>query len=298
LIGRDFFYKHNEVCQLLETIGFTVTDEKLSRVDMQVMVNHEVTKFINSIQSGQYVCPAQSYSFYGKGENIDTITLGKELQICIYDKRKELFNHVQSDPFKFALMVRFCFGTEWLEQEIPVTRIEFRIKRKILKSMKIDTIDDLLHKESGLARLCCYRWFRLLSERKKRGHSNEQKVSKLWREVQLQFEKYFPGVDGHRVDVTRSKVKILKCSVESLEKQAVGCLKTAAALRLGSDNVLSETEKYILGVVEQQAKEIAQGALDRAIMYEIRNGQISSQEIKESCKLPSREELQKYYKEG
>jgi hypothetical protein len=164
--------------------------------------------------------------------------------------------------------------------------------------MKINTVDDLLCKESGLARLCSHRWFRLLSEPKKRGHSNEQKINKLWQEVQSQFEKYFPGVDGHREEVTRSKVKILKCSVESLEKQAVGCLKTAAALRFGSDNVLSETEKYVLRVLEQQLHGITQGALDRAIMYEIRNGQISSQEIEKSCKVPTREELQKYLEKG
>jgi hypothetical protein len=292
LIGRDFFFKHNEIRDFLSSIGFSITGEKLSRVDMQVMLNREVTEFIQAIQGDCYVCPAQTYSIYGKGRFIDTITLGKQLQVCIYDKRKELFSAVQSEPYKFALMVRFCFGTEWLQKEIPVTRIEFRLKREILKAMKIDTVDNLLEKESGLSRYCCHSWFRLLVEPKKRGHSNEQKVSKLWQEVQNSFQKYFPGVEGHREEVTRiNRTKVLRCSAEQLEKQAIGCLKTAAALRLGSENALSETKKYVMLTVAEQVDKIARGALDRALQYEIRNGQVTS--IEQSCKLPDREAVTK-----
>jgi hypothetical protein len=263
---------------------------------MQVMVTREVTEFIRLIQSGNYVCPAQTYSINGKGKSIDTVTIGQQLQICIYDKRKELFEHIQSDPYKFALMVRFCFGTEWLEQEIPVTRIEFRIKREILKAMKIDTLDDLLCKESGLSRYCCNSWFRLLSEQKRKGHSNIQPVHEIWQEVQDLFQKYFPGVDGHKKEVNRIyRTKVISCSVESLEKQAIGCLKTAAALRLGSENALTDTEKYVMRIVENQVQQIAQGALDRAIQYEIRNGSVSGDDITKTCKLPDRETIRKYY---
>jgi hypothetical protein len=295
LIGRDLFHKHNEILELLNSIGFTVTGEKLSRVDMQVMVYRSVIEFMRAIQSNKYVCSARSYSTNGKGQVVDTIILGQALQICIYDKRKELFDHVQSEPYKFALMVRCCFGVEWLEQEIPVTRIEFRVRRSILKILKINTIDDLLYHESGLSRYCCHTWFRLLSEPKKIGHTHEQKTSRLWKEVQLQFAKYFPGVEGHNIEVKGfNRTKIISCSAEALEKQAIGCLKTAAALRLGTENVLSETEKYIVRVISDEAEAIAKGALDRAIRYGISSGAVTPDEYLKIYE-QRKEELRRYY---
>jgi hypothetical protein len=296
LIGRDLFLKHNETLEFLKELGFEVVTEKLSRVDMQVMLYKDITEFIELIQAGKYVCSAQTYSFNGKGKSIDTFTMGQQLQICIYDKRKELFAHVQSEPCKFALMVYCCFGNEWMEREIPVTRVEFRIRREILKVMGINTLDDLLIHESGLSRYCTHTWFRLLSGQKIKGHTGNQPIHKLWKEVQEQFVKYFPGADGNREEVSRvNRTKTISCSSDALEKQAIGCLKTAAALRLGSEGALTETEKYVMGVVADKVQQIAQGALDRAIEYEIRNGEINSNDYNRACKLRGREEVMKEY---
>ncbi len=38
LIGRDLFLKHYDTLQTLENMGFRVRNEKLTRVDMQVML--------------------------------------------------------------------------------------------------------------------------------------------------------------------------------------------------------------------------------------------------------------------
>jgi hypothetical protein len=291
LIGRDLFLKHNEVLNFLGRIGFYVTDEKLSRVDIQVMVNEDVSEFMRAIYERRYVCTAQRYSINGRGSGgyPDTFTLGQLLQICIYDKRRELFDHISSEHYKFALMIQNCFGEVWLKSEEPVTRVEFRIRREVLRDMGINSLSDLLEHESGLARYCCHSWFRIISERKVKGHSHEQPISELWKKVQKQFERYFPGVDGHRREVVRNRVKFMSCSSDSLVKQAIGCLKSASAKEHGIEGAMSETAKYALRIVEQYANQLAIGAFNRAFELEVRVGMPDPLDPSLACQLPDRE---------
>jgi hypothetical protein len=298
LIGRDLFLKHNEVLETLSKIGFTVTGEKISRVDMQVMLERDIEDFMQPLLQGQYVCTAQKYSTYGRTAAgcPDTFTLGKQLQICIYDKRRELLDNVTKYPHKFSLMIKFCLGDDWLQKETPLTRIEFRILRDVLRDFGIHSLSDLLQCESGLSRYCCNKWFRMISERKSKTHTERQKSSELWQEVQKLFETYFPGVEGHGSDVSRGqRAKILQCSVDSLEKQALGCLKTAAALRLGSEGALNGTEEYVLQKITECVEQIALGAYERALEHDIRNGNVDKFDPQASVKLPDRETLKKYY---
>jgi hypothetical protein len=300
LIGRDLFLKHNEILSFLSEIGFSVTEEKLSRVDMQVMVHRDVSEYMRAIYAGRYVCTAQKYSINGRGSGgfPDTFTLGEAIQICIYDKRRELFDHMTSDSYKFALMIQNCFGEEWLELEIPVTRIEFRLRREALRSMCINSLSDLLEHESGLARYCCHSWFRILKEQKIKGHTHEQPIDEIWEEVQSQFQKYFPGADGHRKDVHRVKPKLQSCSADSLIKQAIGCLKSASAKEHGIEGAISETAKYALRMVERYASQLAVGALERALELEVRNGMPDPLDPVLAMKIPNRDDLSKAYFEG
>jgi hypothetical protein len=53
LIGRDFFHKHSEVREFIESLGFEISGEKLSRVDMQVMVNRPMSEFVDAYHERQ-----------------------------------------------------------------------------------------------------------------------------------------------------------------------------------------------------------------------------------------------------
>ena len=148
---------------------------------------------------------------------------------------------------KWALMVENCFGRDWLGSGIPVTRVEFRVRRDILKCMGIDSMQDLLESESGLARYCCYSWFRLLDEPKKAGHTHEQDVCDFWLEVQEAFGRWFPGVEGHRREVHRSYDKNLS-SVEpdTLLLQGGGCFASYAARTAGRMGSVSDVLEFIV----------------------------------------------------
>ncbi|HBT76561.1 MAG TPA: hypothetical protein DEB39_06460 [Planctomycetaceae bacterium] len=176
LIGRDLFAKHAELLELLHDMGFSVTQEKISRVDLQVMLYRDVMDFMKPILSGNSVCVARKGQFNTSGDRILTYRLGRGgQQACIYDKRTELFETKQANEAKFWLMVNECFGEEWLYEEIPTTRVEFRIKREVLKDMGINSMHDLLEHEAGLARYCYCSRFRILSDAKQKATRTSRK---------------------------------------------------------------------------------------------------------------------------
>ena len=90
-------------------------------------------------------------------------------------------------------------------------------------------------------------------------------------------------------------MKVLQCSVKSLERQALGCLKTAAALRLGSEGALTGTEDYVLSKIREYVDELSLDAYNRALELDVRNGVVDPFDPRQSCKLSDREELKKYY---
>ena len=288
LIGRDLFKKHDETVKTMKTWGFTVTAEKISRIDMQVMLLCDITDIITPGKNfrNKIVCTAQKCNFYFKGVNgnLESFTMGnkKTLQICTYDKRAEMFNLMKSDPEKFSLMIQESFGNEWLYSEIPTTRVEFRIGRELLESMKINTMEDLVTHENGLARYCCNSWFRITSEPKKRGHTHEQQVSDKWKEVQDLFEKYFPGVEGHNEEVKRTYDRSIKCTEKHFVAQGTGCFASLVALRIGVADTANEVKSILYEIIRDNANKIFHRSRTRAVEACIRNGKKAVDKIRET----------------
>ena len=276
LIGRDIFHKHfDEVLPFIDSLGFTVTQEKLSRVDLQVMLYRDVEEFMSTVNKRWVVCTSRKYSFDGDGFNkcAQTFTLGREIQICVYDKGSELFSTMRTNPVKWALMIENCFGWEFLESDIPVTRVEFRLRRSVLQSMGIDSMQDLLESEAGLARYCCCSWFRLLKEPKKKGHTHEQEVSDFWCEVQEAFEKWFPGVDGHRREVKRSYDRSLNSADDDgLLLQGAGCFASYIARKVGEMSSVAEAVSYIVAKLTYLGERIYNRSVCRSRELFVKSG--------------------------
>jgi hypothetical protein len=113
LIGRDFFLKHSEIREFIESLGFEIQGEKLSRVDMQVMLNISATEFINACNEDRIVPSAQTFTFHRTGKSIETLSVGTDLRVVIYDKRKELKKLLKSDTVKVALMLDNVLGADF-----------------------------------------------------------------------------------------------------------------------------------------------------------------------------------------
>jgi hypothetical protein len=264
LIGRDFFLKHSEIREFIESLGFEIQGEKLSRVDMQVMLNVPVTEFIRAFNEERVVTPAQTYRFIRTGKSEESVSVGSELRVSIYDKRKELKTQLISNPVKVALMLDNVLGNDFFETDTPLTRIEFQLHRSVLRDFGINSVQDLLEHETAIARYCSNRYFRILKEPKKRGHTSKQVTSEIWLQVQSRFLEVFPGVEGHREEIKRNKNNQVCCSAERLHLQVYGCLATSAVLELGSGVDILTVIRYALERVCNGAQRFYSRYLERA----------------------------------
>jgi hypothetical protein len=277
LIGVDFFDKHRETLVFLSKLGFSVECEKISRVDMQVMVKTPVREFINAILSQKYVCTAQNFRLYGKGQsNIQTFSLGTDLEICIYDKREELLSG--GEPTKLYLMVKYCLGREWLENNEPCTRIEFRVRRDVLKDFDINDTDDLLEKEAAFVDYLTSRWFRILKENRKRGHTHEQETSELWKKVCSEFKRWYPGRDGHNVKVER-KYRRIAGDNDALLLQAAGCIASFVGKNLNIDEI-ENCDQMVSDIMSDLRDRIRNRAMEHSKNLQVESRVVTSGEIK------------------
>jgi hypothetical protein len=290
LIGCDFFHKHSRTMGVLGEMGFSVTEEKLTRFDMQVMLPMTLQDLFGAADGDKsyIVCPAQKENFHRKNGCLQTFTMGdiSSQEVCIYDKRSQMIeNMLKSDPDNFDLMIQHCFGKKWLEEETPCTRIEFRFGRKLLKAMNINSVDDLLTHEKALAHYACHSWFRIVKEPKKKGHTHEQEVSDSWKQVQEAFAKYFPGAQGHNEEGHRDDGTEIKTTPTHLEKQATGCLATAASLLYGMNANIEEVVGYCFNIISKNAEKIFAKQIERSLSRQIKGALVGTLDYRNAMDL-------------
>jgi hypothetical protein len=232
LVGRNLYSLHRAVLDFLFSLGFRVQDEKLSRVDLQVLVDCSMSELLPYLFDDSYrVCRTRKWHLHGDGREIGTYTTGLPgaIQLCIYDKRQELQRCMVSDPVKFQQTIEKCVGEDWFFSDCPITRVEYRLWGDSLVSLGIRTVSDLQERESGLVEWLTTNWFRLLAEPKVRGHENDAQVHPLWERIRSAFFLAFCGIDDNK-EVSWSRREVVLCDPEMLERQAVGCLAKAGAL--------------------------------------------------------------------
>jgi hypothetical protein len=274
LIQHRLFDAHAAVLEFLSSLGFIVTEEKISRVDMQVMIDCPLEKLVRPILSGHAVAKARRFHFHGQSKKIETYTLGQagRLELCIYNKRTELEKSMVSDPTKAELTIRHGVGEEWFVSDRPITRIEFRLWRDVLREMNINTVLDLQERETALADWLTSHWFRILSKQKVRGHENTASLHPLWIDVQKAFQEWFPGVGEENKPMEWSKREWVSCDPAALEKQTAGCLASDCALRFGVPVSIEETRKNVYSVVERFIPLIFAKSVERAKRMGIMKG--------------------------
>jgi len=158
----------------------------------------------------------------------------------VYDKRTEI---VHSNKAWFEAMWR----KEGWDGVSPVTRVEYQGRRKFLKSMQVETVEDL---ENQLADL--WRYFTSwLSLRDKGSDSNRRRwpVKSFWRIV-VDAVPAFGQITG----VLRIAQR--KPRLDSLSRLGRGVMVTLTALIQTDSDVSFQAA---LGVVQERVKEWATG---------------------------------------
>ena len=269
LCGRDVFAVHAQFLDWLKELGFTVTDETVSRADFQTMFARPVSDFTDLIFGGCCVKRAKKSNVHFEGDDIEGYKCGSSIMLRIYDKRKELLD--KPDEVKMSLVINDCLGGELPDD---LTRVEFQLRRDALKYLGVKTVQDLLERENAIVDFLTYDWFRLLRDKKVADNTSKQAISSLWEEVRAAFFEYFPGSVENRkpIDKNIPGRRSVKCTADALLQQAVGCLATACSLVKGVVENEAQALAFVMEKVGDKASKLFRRVYERTVELGIVRG--------------------------
>jgi len=228
----------------LQELGFTKERERVSRIDIQVMIDVPVSAFTKLYLGDHDVTKARGFEINGKkrrwGKQIETFDTGNSSRIglCIYDKRWEIRKKMNKETAAKYTKTIENIGEEWWESARPITRVEFRLGREALKALGVDSLEDFRHREEAIVKYLTHDWFRLLKDEKVRGTENDAAIHPLWERVQSLFLQHFSGADVP--DVKWKKPSRVSVDSVALDKQGVGCLSASSVARFGKLNSVAD----------------------------------------------------------
>jgi hypothetical protein len=227
------------ILEFLDAIGFILTKDCISRVDFQVTSNSfTMDEYVYLLRNDYVVTKLRKKGEHGEGtgsnEKVGTVKHGtgsNPVQFTFYDKWKELHSGGNFGTQKHKLTLE-KMGDEWVNSDQVAVRVEISIKRDGLKAMGINSVDDLFGNEWAIINLLTQDWFRILNEPKIDGKEYKQKNHPFWDRIRSLFRKHFIGGNDHDKAEWVPPDRV-SGNPEALEKQALGCLSKALALRHG-----------------------------------------------------------------
>ncbi|MBN1545268.1 MAG: hypothetical protein JW902_01260 [Syntrophaceae bacterium] len=163
------------VTQDIESFGGRVIFHKISRCDLYA--DYIIPGGMNDdFVRGHMVGKSHKTNRFMDGERLETFYIGgKEslIQLRIYDKGVQIKGKVDEE--------------RWLQQWLiddpnDVWRIEGQIRRPVLKSFEINTVDDLLNKKADLWRYITEDWFSLRNLDNE--NTSRRTIHEFWKKVQ------------------------------------------------------------------------------------------------------------------
>ena len=115
-------------------------------------------------------------------ENGISVGLG-DIALRIYDKVLEM----KRQPSKQSI-----FSSVWGQDEYngqAVTRVEFQLRRPVLRQLKVNTLEDLFQKAGGIWEYCTQSWSRFCTDPvdKKNRHHDRAETHPFWLQGQPDF---------------------------------------------------------------------------------------------------------------
>jgi len=145
------------------------------------------------------------------------LSIGKNKILCrIYNKELEI--HQQSRKF----WMFDIWGISKAPKDSKIIRVEFQIRREVIKELGLDTVNDLFDKIAGLWNYCTEKWLKFQA---RPGKHHTQRTTLPWWEV---VQQGFKGDQGEH--------SLIRSKAFSIEKdqhvyQILGSLKSLHALR-------------------------------------------------------------------
>jgi len=235
---------------LLEEHLGLITCEKVSRVDMYAdfpgvsLTLEDMTKFVTSAGSRNIRLV--------KKDEVSGIRFGNGSIVArVYDKTREIKKH------KKDYMYEVWDGVEKGE---TVWRVEFQLRRKMLKECSIESFDDFVDKSGSIWKYLTEEW---LSMREfDNENTTRRSTTGFWENVQS--VRSFKGKVSGKVRETRRKA-----SIAHLIKVIKGCITSIGALLSLEKSVV--TLEWLLGwIIRKVKEELAQS--EDEVFVEVKSG--------------------------
>lgn len=255
---KDAYYRFIEwfqVAFLLKVSGTRIsrldicmdTDEaEFSEKDINGIVTYSKSKTMH------YISPVDDVNYSGREFTGYTIGRGKTILCRIYNKTKEI---VKSGKEWFKDIWQ---KNSWTEEK-PVWRVEFQLRRKVLKEFSFDSVEDTFLELDPLWKYLTCEWLEIRKPKKNEKVTNWI-LTKKWQVVQSAIEYNAPAL---------IRLKIKKGNIEKIKAQAGGLLISmdAAEDDGGIDATLDSLKEYVIEKLKRKKKKFEDEVQKRKKQY-------------------------------
>jgi hypothetical protein len=208
--------------RIIEANGGHIIEIKLSRVDLCIDFLMSEKKWSDKLMK-YAVTRATDYAPYYRNKKLTGIRIGKgDISARLYDKPLE----IQQQSKKYWMY------DVWGIKEVPegkkIIRIEFQIRRDVLKDTGLRTPEDLFQKDVRAWAYCTKDWLKF--QDRPGLHHTQRSTFKWYEEIQDGFK----GVQGAEPLVREKAVKIDK---KKLMQQANGLIQSLHAINQEENNI-------------------------------------------------------------
>jgi hypothetical protein len=234
-----------DVLQIAESIiganGGHVIETKLSRVDLCLDFIMPEDRWSQSLMD-YAVTKATNYFPYYSNKKLTGIRIGKDIiSARIYDKPLEIKQQSKKE------WMYDIWGIKEVPEGKKIIRIEFQMRREVLKQLGINTAEDLLQKAVQVWAYCTQKWLKFQD---RPGLHHTQRTTLKWYE---EIQNGFQGAQGAEPIV---REKAVCANKRRLMQQANGLIIALHAISQEETGAKLEQEVYMGDCVSSYINEL------------------------------------------
>lgn len=218
---------YTDVKHWLKLQGGRIIKERISEVHLAADFFDTDIKRLGIQYQDRWIMKAHTFNTHYIHRRLSGISIGKgDFALRIYNKVLEL----QKSHHKQEVFAQLWGFDTYSEK--PVTRVEYQIRRSILKEfvqekeiIRINTVEDLFSSLQSLWSYCTSHWSRFMKEPidRKNKHQSRAQVSDFWRDVQQVKWDFGKQLVFFRDSEVKHK------DLEAMRKQALGLYMSIVA---------------------------------------------------------------------
>ena len=211
-----------ELHKILHVLGFIVQKERLSRIDFNLTINHDMKNINDAVKNDRIVNRCEEIHTTGGRRFFSSFRIGNisNIEFAIYDKLKELRAKYDADK---VLDLSSVFQGDLSES---LTRYEFRLGRAFLHAVGVETLQDYIENEFAVVNYLTLNWFQVLEDpTKRKGKAVNYKVTKWWKQIRvlmllsvLNGERFFSFALPQNLKTKACRVNIIRRCCELSKK--------------------------------------------------------------------------------